>query len=56
MISISSAQLDAWLGLFVFPLTRVLGLLAMTPVFNNAALPVRVRLVMGLGITIALAP
>ncbi|MBK9019719.1 MAG: flagellar biosynthetic protein FliR [Sulfuritalea sp.] len=56
MISISSAQLDAWLGLFVFPLTRVLGLLAMTPVFNNAALPVRVRLVMGLGITFALAP
>jgi flagellar biosynthetic protein FliR len=56
VISISSAQLDAWLGLFVFPLTRVLGLLAMTPVFNNAALPVRVRLVMGLGITMALAP
>ena len=56
MISISSAQLDAWLGLFVFPLTRILGLLAMTPVFNNAALPVRVRLVMGLGITMALAP
>jgi flagellar biosynthetic protein FliR len=56
VISISSAQLDAWLGLFVFPLTRVLGLLAMTPVFNNAALPVRVRLVMGLGITFALAP
>jgi flagellar biosynthetic protein FliR len=56
VISISSAQLDAWLGLFVFPLTRILGLLAMTPVFNNAALPVRVRLVMGLGITMALAP
>lgn len=56
MISISSAQLDTWLALFMFPLTRVLGLLAMTPVFNNAALPVRVRLVMGLGIAVALAP
>lgn len=56
MISIGSAQLDAWLGLFVFPLTRILGLLATTPVFNNAALPVRIRLVMGLAITMALAP
>ncbi|MDP2822950.1 MAG: flagellar biosynthetic protein FliR [Sulfuritalea sp.] len=56
MISISSAELDAWLGLFVFPLTRILGLLATAPVFNNAALPVRIRLVMGLAIAMALAP
>lgn len=56
MISIGSAELDAWLGLFVFPLTRILGLLATTPVFNNAALPVRIRLVMGLAIAMALAP
>lgn len=56
MISIGSAQLDAWLGLFIFPLTRILGLLATMPVVNNAALPVRVRLVMGLAIAMALAP
>ena len=56
MISVSSAQLDAWLGLFIFPLTRILALLATAPVFNNAALPVRIRLVAGLAITFALAP
>jgi len=56
MISISSAQLDSWLALFVFPLSRILGLLATAPVFNNAALPVRVRLIAGLAITLALAP
>ena len=56
MISISSAQLDAWLALFVFPLSRILGLLASAPVFNNAALPVRVRLIAGLAITLALTP
>ncbi len=56
MISVSSAQLDAWLGLFIFPLTRVLALLATAPVFNNAALPVRIRLVTGLAITFALSP
>lgn len=56
MISISSAQIDAWLGLFVFPLTRILALLATAPVFNNAALPMRIRLVTGLAIAFALAP
>lgn len=55
MINISSAQLDAWLGLFIFPLTRVLALLATAPIFNNAALPMNIRLVMGLAITFALA-
>lgn len=56
MISISSAQLDTWLALFVFPLSRILGLLAIAPVFSNAALPMRVRLIAGLAITMALAP
>lgn len=56
MISISSAQLDAWLALFVFPLSRVLGLLVSAPVFGNAVLPVRVRLLAGLAIAFALAP
>ena len=56
MISISSAQLDTWLALFIFPLSRILGLLATAPVFNNAALPVRMRLIAGLAITLALAP
>lgn len=56
MISINSAQLDAWLALFIFPLTRILALLATAPVFNNAALPARMRLVAGLAIAIALAP
>ncbi len=56
MISITSAQLDAWLALFIFPLTRVLALLATAPVLNNAALPARMRLVAGLAIAIAVAP
>ena len=56
MISISSAQIDTWLGLFVFPLTRILALLATAPVFSNAALPMRIRLTAGLAVTLALVP
>jgi flagellar biosynthetic protein FliR len=56
MIAIHSAQLDAWLALFFFPLTRILALLATAPVFNNAAMPARIRLVAGLAMAMALAP
>ncbi|MDP1652693.1 MAG: flagellar biosynthetic protein FliR [Rhodocyclaceae bacterium] len=56
MISFTSAQLDAWLIAFIFPLARVFGLLASAPIFNNVAQPQRIRLMVGLVITIALVP
>lgn len=56
MIAFTSAQLDAWLAAFLFPLGRIFGLLASAPFFNNAATPRRIRLVTGLVITLALVP
>ncbi len=56
MISVTDAQLEAWIAAFMFPLARVLGLVAAAPVFNNASLPMRIRLALGLAVTLALAP
>ncbi len=56
MISFTSAQLDVWITALVFPLARIFALLASAPLFNNAAMPRRVRLVAGLVITVALVP
>jgi flagellar biosynthetic protein FliR len=56
MITVTSAQLDAWIVAFLFPLARILGLLGSAPVFNNAAMPRRVRLMTGLAIALALVP
>jgi flagellar biosynthetic protein FliR len=56
MISFTSAQLDAWLAAFLFPLARIFALLASAPFFNNVAQPQRIRLMVGLVITIALVP
>lgn len=56
MISLTSTQLDAWLAAFIFPLARILGLMATAPVFNNAGMPRRIRLLTGLAIGIVLAP
>lgn len=56
MISVTSAQLDAWLAAFFFPLTRILALLAIAPIFGNAAIPLRIKLATGLVVTLAIAP
>lgn len=56
MISLSSAEINAWIVAFFFPLARILALLVAAPPFNNAALSVRVRLLLGLAIAIAITP
>lgn len=56
MISLTSAQLEAWIGAFIYPLTRILALVSSAPLWGSAGLPRRTRLILGLAITIALAP
>jgi flagellar biosynthetic protein FliR len=56
MISLTTAEINSWIVAFFFPLTRILALLAVAPPFNNAALPLRVRLMLGLAIAIAITP
>lgn len=52
MISLTDAQLNAWLISFIWPLTRILGLIMVAPVFSHRAVPGRVKI--GLGVFIAL--
>ena len=56
MISLSSAEINAWVVAFFFPLTRILALLVTAPPFNNAALTMQVRLMLGIAIAIAITP
>ncbi len=56
MISLSAAQLDLWMASFLFPLARVMGLIAAAPIFSNRAFPTRIRLGLGALITFALLP
>lgn len=56
MLSFTTAQLDAWLVAYLFPLVRMLGLVAAAPVLNNKSVPARVRLGLGVVVTVALAP
>lgn len=56
MIVVTSAQLEAWLAAFLFPLVRVLALVMSAPIFNNRAAPQRFRLGLGVLVAVVLAP
>jgi flagellar biosynthesis protein FliR len=56
MITVTSAQLDAWLAMLMFPLARVLGLFAIAPIFGGTGVPRQIRLLIGLAVTVALIP
>ena len=45
-----------WIAAYVFPLARILALLSAVPPFNNSALPTRTRLILGIALTLAIAP
>jgi len=56
VIQITSAQLDAWLAAFVWPMARILALVAAAPVLGNNGVPRRIRLGLGLLLTFVIAP
>lgn len=56
MISFTSAQLDTWLAALIFPLTRILAMIASSPVLGNKQLPVRVKIGLSVLLAIIIAP
>lgn len=56
MLSITSAQLEAMLGAFLWPFVRVLALVAAAPVLGHRAVPRRVKVGLALLLTAILVP
>lgn len=56
MITFSSVDLNTWLTSFLWPLARILALLAAAPVLGNMAVPARVKIGLGALITLIVAP
>jgi flagellar biosynthetic protein FliR len=56
VISFTSAQMDVWIASFVYPLVRILAMAVSAPFFSNAGIPRRVRLILGISLTLAIAP
>lgn len=56
MISFTSAQLTTWLAAFIFPLARILALIASAPILGNKEVPARIKVGLAFAITIVVAP
>lgn len=56
MLSVTAAQLDVWLAALMFPLARLLGLIAAAPLLSNRAISPRIRLAVGLSAALAVLP
>lgn len=56
MISFTTTELYAWIGGLLWPLTRILGLVAAAPVFGNTAVPSLVKLTLGVLLAAIVAP
>lgn len=56
MLSFTTAQLDAWIAAFAFPLSRILAFVSTAPLWGTGGMPRRLRLILGLGLALALTP
>lgn len=56
MITLSSAELNTWIAAFLWPLTRILGLIATAPLFGNLSIPIRVKVGFGVLLSLVIAP
>jgi flagellar biosynthesis protein FliR len=56
MISLSSVELNTWIASFLWPLTRILGLIMTAPLFGNLSVPASVKIALGVMLALIIAP
>lgn len=56
MITINSLDINALIAGFLWPFTRIMGLLAMAPLFGNRGIPARIKVALGLLLSAIVAP
>ncbi|MES2074516.1 MAG: flagellar biosynthetic protein FliR [Pseudomonadota bacterium] len=56
MITLSTADINLWIAALLWPLTRILGLIAASPLFGNGSVPVTVKVALGVLLALIVAP
>lgn len=56
MISFTSAQLTAWLATLIYPMARIMALIASSPLLGNRQVPARIKIGLGVMLTLIIAP
>ncbi|AWL06370.1 flagellar biosynthetic protein FliR [Massilia oculi] len=56
MLTLTSAEINTWIAALLWPLSRILGLIAAAPLFGNAGVPLRVKVLLGVFLALVIAP
>ena len=56
MISFTDAELSRFIAEFLWPLARIAALIGAAPIFGNTGIPARVKVMLAIGVTIAIMP
>lgn len=56
MVSLSSELLQTWIVSLLWPLTRILAVIAIAPIFSYSTIPARVKLGFGIMLTLIIVP
>lgn len=56
MLTLTSIELNTWIAALLWPLSRILGLVAAAPLFGNAAVPVSIKVSLGVLLAMIIAP
>ncbi|MEQ1668710.1 MAG: flagellar biosynthetic protein FliR [Sulfuriferula sp.] len=56
MLSFTDAQFYGWLGSFIWPLTRILGLISIAPVFGHMSVPATGKIGIAVMLTLIVSP
>ena len=56
MITLTSGEINTWIAALLWPLTRILGLIAAAPLFGNSSVPASVKVALGALLAMIIAP
>ena len=56
MLNFTSQQLQMWVAMFIWPTTRILGVLATAPPFGSASVPMLVKIMLGVAVGAVIGP
>ena len=56
MLTLVSSDINAWIAGLLWPLTRILGLVAAAPLFGHASVPNQVKVLLGVLLALIIAP
>lgn len=56
MITLTSGEMNTWIAALLWPLTRILALIASAPLFGNKGVPARLKIALGVMLALIVAP